>query len=313
VNVNNRNSLGLTALHQAASRGCLPFLQALLAAGANVNSQTENGETENGETENGETPLHYACKYNHTNIVPTLLAAGANVNLQTESGMTALHYACEDSPNAVPILLAAGANVHSQARSFNQTALHIACQKNDAITLRSLLSAGANVNLVDSFGCTALHTVCRRNYRAHLIPILAAAEADVNSEEKYRGFTPLHFACLLGNVDSVNAMLDAGASVNARDKLGQTPLHTAVQNHHPAIVGTLLEAKADKNLKYGCGFTAVMLESIEHDIYHLLMQHSDINISLRDHAGETAIDIAVRRGKFEVVEIIRKAHGMRTD
>ena len=39
--------------------------------------------------------------------------------------------------------------------------------------------------------------------------------------------TPLHIACLQGNLDVAQGLHSAGASLDARDTNGNTPLHVA--------------------------------------------------------------------------------------
>ena len=64
----------------------LETVQRLLAAGAEVNVETEGGET----------ALMKAGANNHTDMVQCLLAAGAEVNVQDEGGETALMKAAAD-------------------------------------------------------------------------------------------------------------------------------------------------------------------------------------------------------------------------
>jgi ankyrin repeat protein len=45
----------------------------------------------------------------------------------------------------------------------------------------------------------------------------------------YRGFTPLHNAVKGGNKDVVEAILEAGADINATTELHQTPLDLALR------------------------------------------------------------------------------------
>ncbi|MDP2307659.1 MAG: ankyrin repeat domain-containing protein [Pseudomonadota bacterium] len=71
-------------------------------------------------------------------------------------------------------------------------------------------------------------------------PALAAAR------DPYLGSTPLHFASHRGLLETVRALLGAGADVNAREEAsGTTPLHWAAEAGHVEVAGLLLEAGAD--------------------------------------------------------------------
>ena len=51
---------------------------------------------------------------------------------------------------------------------------------------------------------------------------------------------PLHVACDVGASDVVEALLSAGAKVDARDSFSWTPLHFAVERNHMLVVGVLM-------------------------------------------------------------------------
>ena len=54
----------------------------------------------------------------------------------------------------------------------------------------------------------------------------------------------LHSAAAKGHADVARALLAAGASVDAVDKQGSTPLHYAAFQGHAVVVTALLEAGA---------------------------------------------------------------------
>ncbi|HOL70854.1 MAG TPA: ankyrin repeat domain-containing protein, partial [Bryobacteraceae bacterium] len=60
----------------------------------------------------------------------------------------------------------------------------------------------------------------------------------------------LHEAVKSGNIERVRALLDAGADVNGRDRLGGTPLHEAIWNGNAAIAALLIERGADVNARH---------------------------------------------------------------
>lgn len=73
-----RTGLGSTPLHLAATNPDVGAVQALLAAGANVNAQDDEGNT----------PLHMAAYTNRIENAKVLLEAGADVNVVTKGGRT---------------------------------------------------------------------------------------------------------------------------------------------------------------------------------------------------------------------------------
>lgn len=57
--------------------------------------------------------------------------------------------------------------------------------------------------------------------------------------------TPLHFACFHGHMDVVKFLVEHGADVNARDEDGDTPFFDSVRRCHPEITEYLLDHGAD--------------------------------------------------------------------
>ena len=57
--------------------------------------------------------------------------------------------------------------------------------------------------------------------------------------------TPLHEACLSGNIKIVKTLLEYGASVHSKDYEGDTPLHMACGSGNLEVVQTLLQHNAD--------------------------------------------------------------------
>jgi ankyrin repeat protein len=58
----------------------------------------------------------------------------------------------------------------------------------------------------------------------------------------------LHFAVLSGYGSSIPLLIEKGAEVNARDRLGRTPLSYAAEKQNVEVVKSLLSAHADPNL-----------------------------------------------------------------
>ena len=113
-------------------------------------------------------------------------------------------------------------------------------------------------------GDTALH-LAAAGYRVEIIKQLLAAGADPNAVTNHRRSGPLHYAVdgyLNGpewdadrQVKTIRTLLDAGASINAADKNGATPLHRAVRTRCAAAVSFLLQTGANPKLKNKSGST----------------------------------------------------------
>ena len=79
-----RNSNGITALLDAASRGRDSTVSILIQHGADLNIQEKYGRT----------ALYWAAGNGHNEVTTALIKAGADLNIQTEDGKTVLlHYA----------------------------------------------------------------------------------------------------------------------------------------------------------------------------------------------------------------------------
>ncbi|KAI4186259.1 MAG: hypothetical protein L6R41_003594 [Letrouitia leprolyta] len=98
--------------------------------------------------------------------------------------------------------------------------------------VRVLLRAGVNVNGVSDtqrpIGYTTLHSAAELG-DMNIARLLLEANAEVDPQS-LNGHTPLHKATLLGHQDSIKPLLKYRADPNARAKNGGTPLDVAIRN-----------------------------------------------------------------------------------
>jgi ankyrin repeat protein len=145
----------------------------------------------------GRTPLHLATLKNDLKEVEQLLNSNAeNINSVDNRGTTALHFAAA----------------------------------NDFVELTQfLLEKGANINVSNQDGATALFSaVSFGNER--IVSILLKAGSQVNVQD-INGRSPLHqVALMVGTVAIAKLLVNSGARIDLRDKLNQTPFHTAVKS-----------------------------------------------------------------------------------
>ena len=75
-----------------------------------------------------------------------------------------------------------------------------------------------------------------------------ATGADVNAKNKV-GQTPLYRAALYSQKEIVELLIAGGANVNAKDMNGMTPLHRAAHEGYKEIVKLLIDEGTDVNAK----------------------------------------------------------------
>ncbi len=118
--------------------------------------------------------------------------------------------------------------------------------------VESLLAKGADVNAARGDGLTALHLAAEGGHQA-MAEALVAAGAAVDAGTRIGGYTPLHIAARAGHGAVVLRLLEAGADPNARTtNSGVTALHLAAgATGGRSAVAALLDHGADPNAQEG--------------------------------------------------------------
>lgn len=120
--------------------------------------------------------------------------------------------------------------------------------------VRALLDHGADPKVKDSDGCTPL--VCAimamKNSRnvGHVPLLLETIAVDLTEVVPYSEALcqPLHIACDINAEGTIGIPLQqVGIDVNARDSIGQTPLHIACARNSVSVIRMLLDAGAEVN------------------------------------------------------------------
>jgi len=159
-----------------------------------------------------------------------------------------------------------------------------AAQAKNATAVKKLLKDGADVNAAQGDGMTALHWAAL-NGDAEMAQMLLYAGANVGAKTRLGGYTPLHLAAQMGNAAVIAPLIAAGASVAATTSTGATPLMEAAHSGNVDVVRTLIENKADPNVKETAnGQTALMFAAASDrvDVVKLLIEHgADIKATSR--------------------------------
>jgi ankyrin repeat protein len=188
-------------------------------------------------------------------------------------------------------LLNQRADVNARAGD-GSTALLWAAHWNDLETAGLLIRAGADTNAANDFRMTPLSQACT-NGSAAFVDLLLKAGANPNSPVA-TGVPPIMTCARSGGVDAVKSLLAGDADVNAKEpSQNQTALMWAASEHHPGVVRTLIEAKADLLARTKSGFTALHFAAREGDIESarlLLAAGVDINVRSQPNLPTSGTD-----------------------
>lgn len=226
--------------------------------------------------------------------LPNLLSMwkGLNVNCTDSTGYTPLHHAALNGHREVVLKLLqfeASTNVADSKGCFP---LHLAAWRGDVDIVRILIHHGPShcrVNQQNHEKETALH--CAAQYgHSEVVSVLLQELTDPtmrNSQQE----TPLDLAALYGRLQVVRMLVSAHPNLMTSHTRRHTPLHLAARNGHHSTVQTLLEAGMDVNCvtENGSALHEAALYG-KMDVVRLLLD-SEIDTSLRDSQGRTALEI----------------------
>ena len=122
------------------------------------------------------------------------------------------------------------------------------------------------------------------------------------------GFTPLSLAVFFGHPETVDALLAAGAEVNAasRETMKLTPLASAMATAQIEIAKTLIEHGANVNAKAASDLTPLHTAAARGNIEAaklLLKNGADINATTTD--GKKPLVYAEERNQPEMVQFLK--------
>jgi len=246
----------ITPLHLAAWHGNLDTARLLLSRGARIDAAARWGVT----------PLHFAAGSGYLKMVKLLIAHGAEPLAKTSGGCGALHFAAGGGMFVLqyrcdvydPLLISAEAGI---TPDIEKELAH--CGDEYGKIVKLLLAKGAKANPPESLCYTPLQFAAEYSC-ASAMEVLIKAGAKVDAEVPYvensiggypKGTTPLHLAayspiffedCYRRTID---ALIRAGAPVNATDEDGTTALHIASHGARPDGIRLLLAVGANVNAR----------------------------------------------------------------
>lgn len=177
-------------------------------------------------------------------FIASTLAAAASLDLLRSNLEQAID---NDQTYRAQRVIASGFPVDSPINvEEGVTALMLSAELGKVEMIRLLIGANASLNTVDNHGYTALHFACGPGGSVDgLRACLEAGGADLDKQETDQGNTALHFAAANGSIEKVRALINAGASINIKNRLGNTPLMAACYKDNALVVVYLISQNAD--------------------------------------------------------------------
>jgi ankyrin repeat protein len=135
--------------------------------------------------------------------------------------------------------------------------------------LEQAFTGELDFGLLDSRGYGPLHWCVLKSERELFLKVLTF-DVQINQRSAHTKSTPLHFAAIVEDSCYMEALIVAGADINAVDWHRQTPLHIAAENGHISHARLLVDAGAalkgfdhDKRSPLDLAFKEARMEVIE--------------------------------------------------
>ncbi|XP_076453246.1 rabankyrin-5-like [Babylonia areolata] len=282
ANINERNSAGMTLLHEAIEKQDTVSALFLIEHHADIESVSPDKLR----------PLQRAITRHLPVIVETLCQRGANMDVLDSEGNCPLWQALETGQEDIAHILVhhkCDINLWSKGPSgCHQSLLHRAIDENN-----------------ETVACFLIRSRCDLNSPRRPGP------NGEGGEEARDGQSPLHLACSWGLELIVQALMEHSAEVNTQDAEGKTPIHLAIENQHPVIISLLLSHPNLKlALKDRSGHTpfAAAMMTRNNRAAQAILDREPTAAEQVDNRGRNFLHTAIQKSDIESVLFLISVH-----
>jgi ankyrin repeat protein len=304
----------------------------------------QDADIVNRKDNQNNTPLHFAAEGGHVGVSELLIKHGADIDSGNEQLYTPLHTAIANEQDEVSrLLIEEGANVHAET-VLGQTPLHLAVDHGRMAVAELLIERNAEVDSRDNYQRTPFAIVARQTGNVEIAKMLIRNGADINAKDS-NGQLPLDLAAWRGFTGVIDLLLDEGGDITVADRFGMMNLRFAAdcgsmrlfqevsQRAGDQLFGSESENIMTMRRAIGGGSTQIVNALLAKNIpipkdagvygwtplHHaarnghstvveLLVENGAV-IDARTRSGMTALNLAQKAGKEDVVHTITKLGG----
>ncbi|XP_067668166.1 ankyrin-1-like [Haliotis asinina] len=286
-----------TDLHDACKEGNLQRVRDIL-------QQNKNDIDKHGK--DGMTPVMWAARRGHREILDLLVEKGANLQLVDDVRNNILHWACRGGNISMVkhIISINAVDISSKGRD-GRTPLMYAARMGEHKLFQLLVSKGGLPAEVDNDGNSILQLACWGGNVEMVEYILLHNAVGISCTGQSRR-TPLTAAAYKGHGQILDLLKSKGADLNAADDVGDSVLHRACLGGHEDIVSCVLKMDdVDINSRGQCGRSPLMVAARigDKEIFDLLVE-GGADAKLVDDDGNTILHLASKGGNVDIVKYV---------
>ena len=273
---------GVDRLHVCAWYGLSSILSAM---------NVDKSLVDRIEPKYGQTPLMYACRKGHPDVVRQLLRLGASQRKTSARGRNALFEAVLGHHSSHKTSLLETHSKHGEVVDI------LVCEMAQDLDI--------NMTHNQERDRTALMLAANLGHLGMVETMLKHPDVKLDLQDQ-NGMTALYLAAREDHYEVVQVLLDAEASIDIVDfHAGRSPLRCAAERDLDEMVDLLLQYGAEPELKDREGGTATLRAVNRGAIKALekMMEH-DVDLRCTDEVGQSLLHGAARNGYDEIVRLL---------